>query len=271
VERGGDFLIKPIQPTPYSDVNEVLHHFLVNIQDILKRHFVGMYVIGSLAIGDFNPNTSDIDFIVVTKASLDDHLFGRLKQMHSEFASSNSPWAKKVEVVYVPVDVLPNHASPSAQYPQIEDGTELFKDVLEQGWVFQAYTLREKSIVVAGPDLHTTLEPINPKEMIPAVRSIAGRWLEGAEKDPTWLDWLENRDCQVFVVQTLCRMLYSLKTGSVTSKPAAAKWAQQNLESPWDDLIAHTLFRQFERGKISQGDLADTVNFIQYIYEQAAV
>lgn len=51
----------PLQPTPYADVNEMLRELLVQAQTILGSHFVGMYLSGSLAPGDFNPHSSDID------------------------------------------------------------------------------------------------------------------------------------------------------------------------------------------------------------------
>ncbi len=53
-------------PTPYPDVNAVLRLLLEGAQPILGDHFIGLYLYGSLASGDFNPQTSDIDFVVVT-------------------------------------------------------------------------------------------------------------------------------------------------------------------------------------------------------------
>jgi hypothetical protein len=43
-----------LRPTPFADVKAVLHHFLVNSQALLGRHFLGMYALGSLALGDFD-------------------------------------------------------------------------------------------------------------------------------------------------------------------------------------------------------------------------
>lgn len=43
------------EPTPYSDVNAVLHELLSGVQNILGKQFVGMYLGGSIATGDFDP------------------------------------------------------------------------------------------------------------------------------------------------------------------------------------------------------------------------
>ena len=58
-------LNKP-QPTPYQDVNIFLNLLLSNLKSILGDHFIGLYLGGSLALGDFNPHRSDIDFIAAT-------------------------------------------------------------------------------------------------------------------------------------------------------------------------------------------------------------
>ena len=41
------------QPTPYQDVNGLLSLLLGNLQTILKDQVVGLYLGGSLALGDF--------------------------------------------------------------------------------------------------------------------------------------------------------------------------------------------------------------------------
>jgi predicted nucleotidyltransferase len=245
------------------DVNAVLEVFLARIRAILEDHFVGMYVVGSLALGDFDPRTSDIDFLVVTDTELGDDLFRRLYDMHAQLAAGDSPWMARVEAVYIPREAL-RRSNPASRYPQIEKGAELFRDALESGWVFQRYTLRECSVVVAGPDPRTLLDPVDPQEMPPAVAAIAGLWLEQARHDPSWLAWLRDRHNQAFVILTLCRMLYSLATGMVASKPAAARWAQMELGAPWAALIVRSLARQHEPGELSQPDVDDTVAMIQY-------
>ena len=51
--------------SPYPEVNALLNVLLPAVQAILGNRFVGLYLHGSLAYGGFNPETSDIDFLVV--------------------------------------------------------------------------------------------------------------------------------------------------------------------------------------------------------------
>ena len=106
--------------TPYSEVNRVLAELLAAIRAVLQRHFVGMYLYGSLALGDFDSRRSDIDMIVVTDGELPTSIISDLKRMHARFGESSSPWASRLEVAYIPLDALQIDAPPTALFPQVE-------------------------------------------------------------------------------------------------------------------------------------------------------
>jgi hypothetical protein len=257
-----------VNPTPFADVNVVLEHFRARIQALLERRFLGMYVIGSLALGDFDPSSSDIDFIVLTDTNLPEALVRGLQDIHEQFAGSSSSWATKIEAVYVPQAALGPHALPTAEYPQIEKGTILLQAALEPGWVFQCWTLREHGIVVAGPNPRMLVAPVEPQAMRAAVVAIAGEWLDAAYHDPSWLVWLRQRQHHTFVIQTLCRMLYSLATGEVTSKLRAMQWAQHAPGTQWATLIERSLATQDEAGQLTQSEVKDTIALIRYTVTQ---
>jgi hypothetical protein len=105
--------------------------------------------------------------------------------------------------------------------------------------------------------------------MPPAVADIAGMWLKQASEDPSWLEWLRDRHSQSFVILTLCRMLYSLATGDVASKPTATRWARITLGAPWADLIARSLAMQHDTEALSQRDEDDTIAFIRYTLQRS--
>jgi hypothetical protein len=41
-------------PTPYADLNQVLRELVSRIIDVLENDFVGAYLQGSFAVGDFD-------------------------------------------------------------------------------------------------------------------------------------------------------------------------------------------------------------------------
>lgn len=255
-------------PTLYDDVNIVLLDLMARIQTILGNQFVGLYLYGSLALGDFDPQTSDIDFIVVSQSELSVELLPALQAMHAEFDLSGSPWARRIEAAYIPLNALINNASSTRPYPQVEKGTELFLAPLEAGWAFQRYTLRERGVVVSGPRPVTFTDPVDLSEMQLAAGAILGGWQEQAHQDPGWIAWVRQRGCQAFVVLTICRLLYSLETGSVASKREAARWAHKALGATQESLIQCALANQYGEQEISDIELKDTLNFLDDALKQ---
>jgi aminoglycoside adenylyltransferase-like protein/nucleotidyltransferase-like protein len=259
---------EPLHPTPYADVNDALRDLLARVRATLGTQFVGMYLTGSLALGDFDPAGSDIDLVVVTEGTLSASRIEALRGMHERFAAGASPWAGKVEAVYIPCETLRRAAPDDAGYPQVEKGHGLFVDQLESGWIVQCYILREHGVALAGPDPRTLLDPLDPDAMRRAVLPIPVIWLGLAYHDPAWLDWLRERGNQAFVVLTLCRLLYTLATGGVASKPGAARWAQQTLGGRWTGVPARPLARQHAGTPIPDSDLMETVALIGYTVQQ---
>jgi hypothetical protein len=280
------------QPTAYPDVNAALAELLMQVQGVLGAHFVGMYLSGSLALGDFDPDGSDIDLIVVSDDVLDSAHVAALQAMHAQFIdathacvacvdatqtcvacgnASNSPWAAKVEAVYITRDALRHpalHAPNATHYPQVEKRRGFFMDCLEDGWLCQCITVREHGVALAGPDPHTLIDPVDPDAMRRAIALIPATWLDQAHNDPSWLEWLRIREHQAFVTLTLCRLLYTLEVGSVASKPAAARWAQKALGTSWMGLIERALGGQHDHSRIAERDVIETVALVEYTVER---
>ena len=255
---------EPDAATGYADVDRALHWFLAQARVLLGAEFAGMYLVGSLALGDFDPANSDIDFIVVTEAELAPAVIGALRDMHVRFDQSASPLAGRVEAVYVERDALRIFPPGERAYPQVERERGFFVEPLEMGWIFQCWTLREHGVVLAGPAPKDLIPPLDPDEMRRAAAPIALMWQREAREDPTWLEWLRERQSQAFVVLTLCRLLYTLDRAKVTSKPAAARWALQALDARWSTLIAGALAGRHAPGRIEPWEEQQTLALIDY-------
>src|SRR5690242_15577369 len=92
--------------TPYSDVNAILDLLLAGIQKILGNKLVGFYLYGSLVIGDFDLESSDIDLLAATSSDLDETEFDALHKMHHDLAHKYQDWDDRIEVAYLSVAAL---------------------------------------------------------------------------------------------------------------------------------------------------------------------
>lgn len=242
------------------------------MQAIFGAHLVGIYLSGSLALGDFNPASSDIDLVVVTTESVTEAQQDALRQMHAQFAASDSPYAEKLEVIYVTRAALQKAMPDDTPFLQFEKERGLFLAALEDGWLTQCHIVREHGLALVGPAPRTLIPPIDIEAMRRGVAKIPEMWLSETHS-AEWLEWLRPRANQAFVVLTLCRLPYTLETGKVASKPAAAHWAQQQLGERWATLIADALdtqaiYSEQEHAPISPLEERATIALIEYIAQQ---
>src|SRR6266498_4222489 len=113
--------MKPISLTSDPDVNKVIDLLLTNVPRTLQDQFVGMYIYGSIASGDFDEH-SDIDILVVTETELSSAEFDSLKAMHEKLQERESPWAFQVEIVYVPRSAIRRFDPQNNQHPHLDRG-----------------------------------------------------------------------------------------------------------------------------------------------------
>jgi hypothetical protein len=223
-----------------------------------------MYLYGSLALGDFDPQSSDIDAAIVTKDHLPTSHIEKLEQLHADLKGSGSRWLTRIEVAYMPFDALRINVPLLTRFPQVEKDRDFGLYPAESGWAIQLYTLREHGVVVDGPHPHVLIVPIEPDDVRRASALHALVWAHQAQYDLEWLEWVQAREHQSFVVVTLCRMLYSLHTGTVASKPSAVRWVRQMTESRWADLVTATSNARPDRAA-SNVEVAETIAFIEYV------
>jgi hypothetical protein len=255
-------------PTPYAELNGVLEHLLAGVRAALADNFVGLYLQGSFAVGDFTP-WSDCDFIVVTARDLRAHELAPLQWLHAEIHELPAPyWRNALEGSYAPADILrrwttdprdppgePRAAgwadpgtsgSPPLAYPfwYLDHGAKTLVRSEHDNTRVVRWCLREKGVVVAGPDPRTLIDPITPEALKAEVRATLDRVM-AVDLQPMHLAaW------QAFWVGLLCRILHTLAVGEVTSKKRAMTWAQAALDPRWRPLIAAA--QALKKGDTSQ-------------------
>jgi hypothetical protein len=251
-------------PTPYPDVNEIVHFLLTRVRDILGDRFVGMYLYGSLSSGDFDPETSDVDFLVVTSDILVESKVSELEAMHDRIWRTSLKWASKLEGAYVPQALIRCHNPNGAPCPTINE-SRFYVASLGSDWIIQRYIVRELGVVLAGPDPKTLIDPVTSDDLRGAVVGILHEWWFPMLENPSWLA-NHGSEYHAFAVITMCRALHALEYGSVVSKPKAVQWARQTLGELWLGLIDKAVAASQHK---NQGDFLDeTLDFIRFVKEQ---
>ena len=245
-------------PTRHPDVNDTAAALLAVAIAALGEGLVGYYLYGSLAWGGFDPATSDIDFVAVTREALTPGEFDTLATAHAALASSGSRWSRDIEGYYLPLAQVRRYDPASPPVARIERGADAsFLYWTHQHWdgVIQRHQLRERGIVLHGPHPRDLIDPVSDGDLrraaaahVPEIRA----WLE---QEP---DALRHDGLHGYVVLTQCRILYTLALGEVASKPDAAAWAATNLPEP---LAA--LARKAARAAVGWEDRATTASLVE--------
>jgi predicted nucleotidyltransferase len=231
----------------------ILHDLLEQVQAVLGEQFVGLYLHGSLALGDFDLTTSDIDFAVVTQNHLEAETISKLEVMHKNLLESSSKTAAMLEGAYIPSDEFRRHDELAPAMPQVH-GDAFYIAQLEPHWVLNRAILREHGVTLAGPNPSGLIDPISLDARQKAVRDFLCEWWQPMLTDSTRL---ENAEYRVYAVQTMARALCTLETGKLLSKPGAIHWALEHSPVEW-----HDTFRNVQIGQVPT--LNQTILFLNY-------
>jgi predicted nucleotidyltransferase len=247
------------KPTAYDDVNQLLEELLTNMQNILGEKLVGVYLYGSLVIGDFDPTSSDIDLVAALTSDLDDEEFAALQKMHDDFAHEHREWDNRIEVCYISLAALQTVKTKTSLVANISPGEPFHHRESSREWLADWYVVRKKGITLFGPSPKILIEPISKDEFIGAVRANAKAWDE-------WIHDMQTRKSQAYAILTMCRALYTLKYGEQVSKKQAALWAEKEFPE-WASLFQNALlWREAKRDEDVEHDATfpDTLRFVRF-------
>jgi hypothetical protein len=228
--------------TPYEDINSFLDILLDEVKTTLRRHFIGMYLYGSLSSGDFNPKSSDIDFAVVTPGTLPDKTVSALKQMHERIWRGGLKWAPKLEGSYLPKDLFRRHDPKGAPCPTVNEG-RFYLDRRGSDWIIQRHVIRESGVVLEGPDPRSLIDHVSSDDIRRAVLGVLQEWWFPMLDDQSWLA-NHGSEYHAYTILSMCRALHAMEYGVIVSKPAAARWAQGEFGQEWKVAIQQALAAQ---------------------------
>ena len=192
---------------------------------------------------------------MVTNNILQADILEKLKTMHKKITSGNSSFAKRIECIYIPIKSLKNYEKENAYFPCLHVGGDFYTDGFG---LLEKHILREKGIILKGPDPKTFIRPVFPNELKKATLDSLREWWFPKLTDHSKL---QEDDYQVYAILTMCRAFYTVQFGDIASKSKAAEYAKKTLESKWASLINEAL--AWKNGK-NFHKLEETLNFLEY-------
>jgi len=244
-----------MQGTPPA-VDAALEAYVSEARRLFAEDLVGIYVHGSVAYGAFDAAASDVDLVVAHRAGLTCARRQALPSLHARLLATH-PAAARLDGTYAPLHAVGTYGA--ATCPAFRDGRFLAHgggDLNPVAW----HTLRTRGIALYGPPAAEIVPPVS-----------AGALRENMRRNIAFLQrrmpsYVRSGTANtVFGVLTLCRALYTLRTGEVTSKRAAARWALRHMAPCWSPLLRRALARYGHDDGIDLVLAAGAVPFAAYV------
>lgn len=233
-------------------VDEVVGVYLEMIDAEAPGLVEGLYLVGSAALGDFRPHSSDIDFVAVTATRPEPAELAGLRRVHNRLRQR---WPRPYfDGGYVTWDDLAGDPAQAGPGARTHEGR--FRPPTPEGghtpvtW----HMLAHHGVARRGPQPATLT--------IHADQTALAAWTV-ANLDAYWRPWLARCSplatprgwfalspfAAVWLVTGVSRLHYTLATGGITSKEGAARYALATFPPRWHRCAQEAL-------RIRQADLA---------------
>jgi hypothetical protein len=254
-----------MQFMPYPDVNYVIETLADGLKEALGEKLIGLYLIGSLTYGDFDPGSSDIDFIAVLQSEVTPEERQGIREAHRQATAEEPVWETRTECSYITARMLGSIDPPPQPRPYVNQGGMWDPDP-EYGyeWLMNQHAMRTRGIAVVGPEPAELIPPI-PIELVREAsrKDFRKEWLPLLD-DPSYLD-IDHH--QAFVMLTLCRVLHRDKSDAVVSKREASAWAKAENGDRWRALIERA--ERWQHGE-EMNSAAEIQAFIRFVRDELA-
>jgi predicted nucleotidyltransferase len=261
---------------PYPELREVVYTFVNEITAALAEDLIGVYLVGSIATGDFDLD-SDVDFLVVINTELTETNIKSLQEIQIKVHEIDCYPAKHLEGSYISIGDLNNWRTVGEKelYYFDNGSTEFEQSTHDNKWHVR-WILRERGITLIGQKPEQIMQSIPLHELSKEIKTAMVEDMKAFEDeiDRPRSFW-NSRFGQSFAVLTYCRMLHTLHTGTVQSKKAAVKWAKQFVEPKWVKIIDQSWneregvrFLVKIRQRAEQALLSETLEFMKYAVAQ---
>jgi hypothetical protein len=260
-----------MHPSPDAELNTVLAELVKSVQAILGEKFLAAYLQGSFGLDDWD-NDSDVDFTIVIADDLTEAERLALIAMHVRIYAMESHWAQHLEGSYWPREWLkPEYANKNELWYLDNGSRELVRDVHDNTLVVRWVTY-EYGITLAGEDAKTLLAAVEADDLRREILDVIRDWGQQLLDNPQHMN---NGWYQPYAVLSFCRILHTLATGRIHSKPVSAEWAKVHLDSEWLGLIERARERRYQHftnvdAPADPADLISTQDFIRYAMTNAS-
>ncbi|WP_032121220.1 aminoglycoside adenylyltransferase domain-containing protein [Clostridium amazonitimonense] len=238
---------------------DILDEIVSCYHDILQDNLIGIYVHGSLAMNCFNPDISDIDFLMVVKENIDFKEKRELIEVLLKL-SQNAPQKGFEMSILLEEDVkhfkYPTpfilHFSNDHKERYQRDCSYICENGEDTDLAAHITITISRGICLFGKPIKDTFESVPPKYYIESIVKDIVDAKEEITNSPTYF------------ILNLCRVLYYLREGAICSKKEGGEWAYSHVPTQYGEVIKEALLAYKNGSSINCNSklLTDFADFI---------
>ncbi|MFJ7828133.1 aminoglycoside adenylyltransferase domain-containing protein [Psychrobacillus sp. NPDC096623] len=246
-----------------QEIRVFVFNLLTKTQIIIEDRLIGCYLHGSLAMGGFNPDSSDIDLIIITENPLTVKAMRRLAVLYLE--NSNRPYP--IEVSFLNASQLDNWSFPTpydfhySEYwrkryeDEIKKGTALYLNGDEKkdgDLAAHIMMLNHRGVCIAGKPIRHVFPSIPQSDFLTSILRDYEDCLNNIEHEP------------IYCILNLIRVYWYLKDENISSKQEAGKWGASHLPPKFHSLI-HQVAEAYASNSNAPFDKNNLLKFRDYL------
>jgi predicted nucleotidyltransferase len=254
-------------------VKEIIDDHIKTIEAYLPNFLGSYYIYGSVSLGAFDYNKSDIDFIVVIKRKATETDINILKKIHGELHKKFRKTS--LDGMYLlKEDVASLKDKSEISCLRFNDGEFKGFEKFDRNSI-DAFQLLKHGITVKGQDIERLDYTVDFDILLSKMRDNLNtywlNWLNGCRRFPSikYLGLLVSQNLIEWGVLGVSRQYYTFMEADITSKVKAGEYALQKVPQKWHKIIKESMRLRkhntksyynsiFER----RNDALDYINFI---------
>ncbi|WJE52338.1 DUF4111 domain-containing protein [Bacillus cereus] len=214
-----------------GEVKSLMEQYVTGLQDIfVNEKLIGVYVYGSIALGAFHLETSDVDFVTVTREAVSEAQKLQISELHKKL--SKTTLGKRMDGMYIPFADLGKFNEEMQQYVYCADGKINIGhwDVNAVTW----WTLKHRGITITGKEASELPFEVPWSEVVETMKyNVKQYWSEKVSRPYLFLieEWVES------AVVTMGRILYTLEQKTIVSKDEGLQYMLKSSNDKWKPLL----------------------------------
>lgn len=254
-----------------QNIHDLIEDFIEAFKEALGNNLVGIYLHGSLAMGCFNPESSDIDILIVIKQILSKDKKQELANLILDFI--DRPPANGIEVSVVTLESMQHFQYPT---PFELHYSHMYKNEFKNGKIefssiqtdpdlaAHIVVVRERGVVLYGKPIADVFSPVPNKYYLHSTIDDVETGLKKIKNG----QYDDQHAIPVYEVLNACRTLAFIDDSVIRSKREGGEWGMNHLPNRFRLVISESMKEYARKGSSKPIDVAILKKFGDYCRER---